>query len=192
MKNLFITLSLTLIMAVSGFAGEKVLGLNAGISNSAFEDQTEAASTLSFGASFGNKFAGLFEGGVEFNMLASPYELVNKTDHYKETLSITQTMVGVYAKVNIPLVIVNPYIKGGLGYYMGSMEYKLEEWGDTDKTEKDFKGALGYNVGAGVETFLGIYGEVMFHIVERELDVEDAVSAAFNNVAVNVGYRFEF
>ena len=192
MKSLSVVLSLVLMLSFSAMAGEKILGVKAGLANTAFEDQEEAAGSLAIGATLGMKVAPIIETGLEFNMLTSPWEFEEKIDVSTYTMRVSQTMIGVYAKVDLPLAILNPYVRAGLGYYMGKMEMEAQEFGETQSGEENFKGAIGYNLGAGVNTFLGIYAEVIYHIVERELDVDGVEAFGANNVHINVGYQFVF
>ena len=192
MKSFVLILSLVLMLSVSGFAGEKFLGVKAGLASTSFEEQTEAASSLAIGVTLGTKVAPIIETGLEFSMLTSPWEFEETEFDYKMTARFTQTMVGVYAKVDLPLAVINPYVRAGLGYYMGKMEVEQSAFGTTESGSEDFKGAIGYNLGAGVTTFLGIYAEVVFHIVSRELDVDGAEAFGANNVHINAGYQFVF
>lgn len=191
MRRLLITISIVAAMATSGFSSS-ALGLKVGYLATAFEDQDEAAQSLGFGVSYSAKKLELFDAGLEFNMLASPWEFTDKSEFYTQKYTFTQTMIGLFVKVDIPLVVLTPYVRAGLGYYMGKVEAEISEGGQTMSAENDMKGALGYNLGAGVETFLGIYAEVIFHIVEREIDVKDTEPFGANNVAANIGYRIEF
>jgi hypothetical protein len=97
-------------------------------------------------------------------------------------------MIGAYLKVDIPLVIIEPYVKGGIGYYMGKMTVNA---GDLSE-DYDFKGAMGYSVGAGVDIFLGLYGEVVYHMVEHEFKDIEGDPFKYNNFALNVGWKFSF
>jgi hypothetical protein len=187
MKIFSLTLILVLFAAFSVNAGDMVFGLNAGSAVTSFEGQTDAATSISFGAHVGNKVLPILETGLEFNMLASPWEFEADFLGQKMTQKVSQTLVGAYAKVAIPLVVVNPYVRAGIGYYMGNLEFSLNDYSE----KADFKGAIGYSVGAGADLLLGFYAEVMYHIVSRELDLEDAGDAAdFNNLMINVGYNF--
>jgi hypothetical protein len=58
----------------------------------------------------------------------------------------------------------------------------------------DLKGAVGFSVGAGVDIFLGLYGEVVYHMVNQEFDEDeyDIGSFKYNNFALNVGWQFNF
>ena len=183
----FIVVAL-LLFSVSSFAGDTVLGLNVGTAITSFEGQTESASSFSFGAHLGKEVLPILETGLEFNMLASPWEFKGTSIAGETTVKISQTIIGAYAKVNIPLVVVNPYARAGIGYYMGNIEATAA--GQTGK--QDFKGAVGFNLGAGVNTFMGIYAELVYHIVSRTLDVEGAEAVGYNNIMINAGYNFSF
>ena len=70
-----------------------------------------------------------------------------------------------------------------MGYYTGKLS------GDGD--DVNMKGSMGFNIGAGVDLLMGLYGEVVYNIVSMEPDVEGGVSKKFNSVQVMVGYSFD-
>ena len=184
------TLLFALLLMVSGsLSAQKALRLYGSYAATDFEEQVEPAQAFGFGASFGSQFAALFEAGLEFNMLAQPWKFESTMDNYTLSTEYTNMMIGAYLKVDIPLVIIEPYVKGGIGYYMGKVTVNARDLSE----DYDFKGAMGYSVGAGVDIFLGLYGEVVYHMVEQEFkDVEDADPFKYNNFALNVGWKFSF
>lgn len=173
-----------MIFLIAGLSqAQVVLGVQAGYNNSAFEDQESAASTFSGGVILGTDIAPIVDLGLEYNMLFSSFEF----DQAGTTAKISQNLIGVWARwYFIPLPTLSPYIRGGVGYYSGKVELSGNQTG-----EADFKSAVGFNVGAGVDMPMGLYGEFVYHIVSRELDVSGATSMGYNNWAINVGYSFD-
>jgi opacity protein-like surface antigen len=174
-----------MIFLVAGLSqAQVILGVQAGYNSSAFEDQESAASTFSGGVILGTDIAPIVDLGLEYNTLFSSFEF-DQADGLKAKIS--QHLIGVWARwYFIPLPTLSPYIRGGVGYYTGKLEVS-----GTQSGEADFKSTVGFNVGAGVDLPMGLYGEFIYHIVSRELDVAGATSSGFNNWAINVGYSFD-
>ncbi len=183
MKKVTFTIFIVLLLSVAGFS--QSLAIFGGYLNSAFEDQEEAAGAIELGGAFVLDALPVLEAGVEFSTLISPFEFEMEVLGVKTTSKFKQTMFGVFGKYNISLPALTPYIRGGVGYYTGSIE--VEAAGETG--EQDFKSAIGFNIGGGVQTFAGLYGEFIYHIVSKELDVENAPSAMGSNYwGLRVGY----
>ncbi len=160
-----------------------ILGVQAGYASSAFEDQESAASTFSGGAILGTDIMPMIDVGLEYNLLFSPFEF----DQQGTTAKITQNVLGLWARwYFIPLPAASPYIRGGVGYYSGKLELSGGSTG-----EADFKSAVGFNIGAGVDLPMGLYGEFVYHIVSRELDLPGQESGGANNWAISLGYSFD-
>jgi hypothetical protein len=186
--------SILIIFAIASVShAQFFLGVQAGLAGSAFEDDvTEALSDKSatgipVGVAFGIDALPLIDVGVEYNMLVSPFKFEQEVLGETATISISQNMVGAFARVYLPMVIIDPYVRGGVAYYMGSYEFELAGETATD----DFKGSVGFNAGVGVSALFGLYGEFVFHIVSRELDVENPTSLGYNSWALTVGYTFD-
>lgn len=183
MNRIIYTLLIVFVFAFMGSA--QSIGVYGGYLSSAFEDQDEAASAIELGASFVLDALPILEAGVEFNTLVSPFEFETDVLGTTYTTKFKQTMFGVFAKYNISLPALTPYVRGGVGYYSGTIEAE----GGGQSGETDFKNALGFNIGAGVDTFTGLYGEFIYHIVSKELDVDNAPDAAGANYwGIRVGY----
>jgi len=175
---------LVFVFAAGSFA-QNAISVHSGILVSAFEDQDESATAIPIGANFGMMVGENLEAGAEFGLLVSPFEFESEGLGTTVTSKISQTIIGVFGRYHFPMNGIMPYAKAGLGYYMGTFEAES----DFGSGEEDFKGAIGFNIGAGVNTEMGIYGEFVFHIVSRELDMDGAESFGANNWGVNVGYR---
>ena len=194
----FIKMSMVVFFMIV-FAGmanaQLVFGVQGGIGGSAFKDQESAASSVPVGVYVGTNALPLFDAGIEFNMLLVPFKF-EETDPFlgqKVKLEFTQTYYGVFVKWYVlPIPVVEPYVKAGAGYYSGKL--KVEVAGESG--EEDFKNTLGFNIGAGVKTMTGLYGEFVYHILSRELDVknpdpDEVKKAVYNNWMLMIGYQFE-
>ena len=179
------TLIILCIILFSSIGAAQSIGVFGGITGSSFEDQAEAATGIEAGASFVFDALPIVEAGVEFSTFVSPFESSTEALGIKTTMTTNQTMYGVFGKFTFGLPALTPYARVGVGYYTGSVEVKTEP-GVTTTT--DFKNTLGFNVGAGVDTFIGLYGEFLYHIVSRELDADNAASVGANYWGLRVGY----
>jgi opacity protein-like surface antigen len=188
--GLFKVTMLVLFMIVfTGMANAQLMfGVQGGIGGSAFEDQDKGATGVPIGVYAGTNALPLFDIGVEYNMLLTPYKFDGEYLGQKITSEFTQTYFGAFVKWYVlPLPVVKPYIKAGAAYYTGKV--KVEGGGESE--EIDFKNTLGFNIGAGVKTMIGIYGEFVYHILSRELDTENPEKAGYNNWMIMAGYQFE-
>jgi hypothetical protein len=181
-------------MLAASLSAQKVLRLHGTYAITDFEEEitTEPAKTFGFGASIGGKFASLFEVGVEFNMLAKPWEY-DITDDYFGSLNAeyTNMMAGAYFQVDIPLVIIEPYARAGAGYYMGKMTLDYMD----ASNDYDFAGVFGYNLGAGIDLFGFLYAEVVYHFVDQKFKDEELMgddTFRYNHIAANAGVKFTF
>jgi len=184
MKQLIFTVFVILLLASIGSA--QSIGVFGGLTGSSFEDQTEAATGIEAGASFVIDALPIIEAGVEFSTFVSPFETSVEAFGIKTTTTTNQTMFGVFGKFTFGLPALTPYARAGVGYYTGSVETKTP----AGTVTTDFKNTLGFNVGAGVDTFIGLYGEFLYHIVSREADAQNAQSFGANYWALRVGYYF--
>ena len=179
-----VSLFLVMLFVIASLGQAQVIfGIQAGYTSSAFEDQESAASTFSGGAIIGTDIMPMIDVGLEYNLLLSPFEF----EAAGTTAKISQNLLGLWARwYFIPLPAASPYLRGGVGFYSGKTEFSGNITGDVD-----FKSAVGFNIGAGVDLPMGLYGEFVYHIVSRELDVEGAESGGANNWAISVGYSFD-
>lgn len=178
MKYIKTALFFVMLFSISAFAQKMSAGAQAGYAMTAFEDQDETGKGIPVGGFFGYMIDENIQVGADFNMLASGFS----TDD--SDIDVTQTIIGGFAKYMMPMEGFSPYGKLGVGYYMGEIK--------EDAFSLDFKGAIGFNVGAGVASDMGIYGEFVFHIVSRELDIEGAKSSGANNWGIHIGYKLDF
>jgi len=192
MKKFFLVLGVIFFFAGTQLAVSQVIGVQGGLHVSDYEDQDTPSNGVGLGVSVGFKPIPLIETGVEFQMLLTPFTDEVEAFGAKYTSEITQNLLGAYVRVKLPLVIINPYAKVGAGMYMGKWKQTIEIGGDKDTDEVDFKSAFGFNAAVGMEFLLGIYAEAAYHMVDRTLDVEGAEAFGANNIAVNVGWRFDF
>jgi len=162
------------------------IGLHSGILVSAFEDQDESYTAIPVGVYFGTAVSDNVEIGAEASIAVKPFE----EEVGGITTSISQTIIGLYTRFYFPAASFTPYIRAGAGYYLGSAKF---EGGGGLNAEIDFKGALGFNVGAGFGTSSGLYAEFIYHIVERELEKNDffiSEPGGASNWGAYVGFAF--
>lgn len=174
-----------LIFASGAFAqSNKSIGIHAGILFSAFEDQDETLNAVPVGGYFGMEVSDNMEVGVEANLTVVNFEEDLGND---VTFGITQTIIGAYLRYFFYSESMTPYVRAGAGYYLGEAELS----GGGASGSVDFKGAVGFNVGAGIGTESGLYAEFLYHIVSRELDASPSGgSFSANNFGAHVGYAF--
>lgn len=178
------------------------IGVFSGFGQSAFEDQ-DAAGYIPVGLQGLYQVApGLFV-GAEINISAVKFAWEFEADADGQTVkvgdqTVSQNVFGALAKYEFGQSSIKPLLRAGFGMYMGSgtqdPEPGHELW--LDEYDESFKRALGFNVGGGATGCLGgtMYwlGEFVYHIVSRELDVEDAESGGTNNWAVQAGIGVGF
>lgn len=197
----YIKLILVLVVLFA-FAGLSQAQLSVAVHGSynitSFEKQESAASGLGIGANLDFTALPILDVGAEFDYLVSPFKFEQSVTVLGSTVNSTnefsQMLVGVYGKVYMPMLVIDPYARVGVGYYTGKIKAKGESNGQTlyDEEEK-FKSKIGFNVGVGVSFLMGLYGEVVYHMVSREIDnpeVLNSGSFGYNYWAINVGYAF--
>ncbi len=140
---------------------------------------------------------GLFKLGVEVNYSAVPFTYsIEYLGVEAAELTISQLAFGAFLKYRFSMLkVIVPYVRGGGEYVTGKakFEWKGQYAGMEENFEEDYKGAFGFNLGGGVEFNLGvvgIYGEFLYHFVERELDVDAAEKDSYNNYAFHLGLFF--
>jgi hypothetical protein len=166
------------------------VGVQGGVGFSSFEDQDKGASAIPLGITAGTDLLPIIDVGAEANFLVSPYTF-EEVDPFSGTTSeakFSQNFYGAYIRwYVIPLPAITPYLRGGVAYYTG-------KW--SNGSDVDMKGSIGFNIGAGVDFLFGLYGEVVYHIVSLEPDVENlpaelSGSKGYNSVQVTIGYSFD-
>ena len=172
------------ILSIAGLAqAQFYVGVQGGMGFSSFDSdiQVESATAIPLAVTVGTDLLPIIDVGAEANFLVSPYKF--NVDGGGE-VKFNQNYYGAYLRWYVlPLPAITPYVKGGVGYYTGKLS------GDGD--DVNMKGSMGFNIGAGVDLLMGLYGEVVYNIVSMEPDVEGGVSKKFNSVQVMVGYSFD-
>ena len=191
------TLSILGILLISTFGMAQSIGVFGGVTGSSFEDNpvfesgVEASSGFEVGAAFVFDALPIIEAGVEYTTSVSPFEIKTAYQGTEFTQKNSQSMFGAFVKFNLSVPVVTPYLRAGAGYYSGSSETNLPDaLKDVAGLDTDYKSTLGFNIGAGVETFIGLNAEFVYHLVSKELDVEDAKSLSANYWGLRVGYYF--
>ena len=181
------------IFLIAGLSQAQVyIGVQGGMGFSSFEDQDKGATAIPLGVTIGTDLLPIINIGAEANFLVSPYKFDNVDPLSLTTTEseFTQNFYGVYVRWYVlPLPAITPYLRGGAAYYSG-------KWKSDGDDDTNVKGTMGFNIGAGVDFLMGLYGEVVYHIVSHELDMENlpselSGSKGYNSVQVTVGYSFD-
>lgn len=190
------TLCIFLVFAATNLFSQANLsiGINSGVLFSKFEKNILEISieknkiAIPVGGYFGMQVSENMEVGVEFSTLGLPFR--RKVNEFDEnvTISLKQTMFGGYTRIFFPSESVVPYIRAGAGYYTGS----LEGSGGGNSFETNFKGGVGFNLGAGIGTASGLYLEFIYHIVTHKFDSNDFADTEFgyNSLGGQIGWSF--
>lgn len=204
MKRMGLLLLAALSVCSMSFAqGNTSLAVTSGYTMSAFEDQEDAAGTLPLGVQLGYMASPNLQVGAEVNYLLSG--LTWKGEYAGFTLEQTfeQTIVSAYAKYFLGQGNVKPFVKGGVGYFMGNAKwvYKYDNEEDTDDMKID--PAIGFIVGAGVTLTPNIFVEFNYNLVSRKYAEDDAADMdpyasanessdkfGMNTWSILVGYKF--
>jgi Outer membrane protein beta-barrel domain len=164
------------------------IGIHSGVLFSAFEDQDKTLTAIPAGGYFGVEVNENMEIGAEVNLTVKNFE--DSQDGI--TASMSQTIIGAYLRYYFPAETVVPYIRAGVGYYLGAVEFSGENYPDFLTNNFDYKGAVGFNIGAGIGTESGLYAEFIYHIVDQEIDTDlfETDAAGANNFGAHIGYSF--
>ncbi len=189
LSRLFIIL-LVITLTAGLSQAQFYIGVQGGLGFSSFEDQDEGATAIPLAVTAGTDLLPILDLGVEANFLVSPYKFnsLDPTDMSTTEIKINQNFYGAYVRWHVlPLPAISPYLRGGVAFYDGKWSV-----GDNDL---DLKGSVGFNVGAGVDFLFGLTGEVVYHIVSHELDMENlpselSGSMGYNTIQVVLGYNF--
>jgi len=189
-SKLFAVLAI-IVLATSLSQAQVYLGVQGGVGFSSFEDQDKGASAIPLGITVGTDLMPIIDIGAEANFLASPYkfEEFDPTANATYESEFSQNYYGAYVRWYVlPLPAITPYLKGGVAYYSGKWK--------SPGNDINMKGTIGFNIGAGVDFLMGLYGEVVYHIVSLEPDMENlpeeySGSKGYNSVQVTVGYSFD-
>ncbi len=167
-----------LVTAIAGMA-QISIGVQAGYSVPDFEEHTAKSGGIPLGITVGTTIIPMLEVGAEVNMLVTPF--VFDVEYGTDDFEVNQTIFGVYGKYFIPLQVVDPYARLGIGYYTGG-------WKE-GSYDGNYDGAIGFSLGIGANTMFGVYGEFVYHTVSRKGDWAGAKSAGANNWGIHVGYK---
>jgi hypothetical protein len=174
-----IALCVVVLFAAAGFAQQNTtVSLFTGYTMSAFEFQGSAAGTIPLAASIGIKAAPALEIGGEFLYPIEGYQFETDVDGTKVTTTFNQMMAGAYGKYFLGEGATKPFLKAGVGYYFGNA--KVE--GNGRSVDVDMKGAIGFNVGGGIQMDSGLSLGFTYNIVTRE-------EAGMNSWAAMIGYQ---
>ena len=182
-----IVIVLAAIFLMVGLSQAQIyLGVQGGLGFSSFEDQDQGATGIPLGATIGTDLLPIIDVGAEAMFLVSPYTFDAEEGSDLE-VKFHQTFYGAYVRWYVlPLPAITPYVKGGVAYYTGKWK--------SDEGDIDLKGTVGFNIGAGVDFLMGLYGEVVYHIVSHEIDMEGlpsefSGSMGYNSIQVTIGYN---
>lgn len=117
---------------------------------------------------------------------------------------INQMIIGALVKIKFGQNSLKPFVRVGGGAYTGGADVEYTEkikqlfeqqYNQTLEDEEiDTKTAFGFNIGAGADLKIGsssvLFAEFVYHMVSREVDVEDSESFGANNWAAHVGIQF--
>ncbi|HID39741.1 MAG TPA: hypothetical protein EYP36_09550 [Calditrichaeota bacterium] len=189
MKRLAFILSFLFIFLTANTTMATGLGIQAGMATSAFENQTSSANTFVGGAHFVFDLLPLIDLGAEYTLTISPFSFQSDYAGQTYTSDISQSYFGAFARIflPLPLIVIDPYLKAGVGYYSG----KIKTSGAGESQTFDLKSTLGYSVGIGLKSVIGLYGEFIYNFAKQELDgIPDPDTLAYNNWMIMVGYSF--
>jgi len=174
-----LVLGMVLVLATAVSAQNNLtLSLHAGYSMTAFEDQGSAAGTIPLGVSVGFKATPELAVGGEFIYPLGGYKFESTEFDVKVTSTFNQMMAGAFGKYSLGSGSAKPFLKAGVGYYMG--DAKIEAKGFPTETGK-IKAAVGFNVGGGIQLESGMSIGFSYNIVKRE-------DMGMNTWGVLVGY----
>jgi len=136
-------LVLLVLFAFAGFAQAQLsVAVHGSYNISSFDNQESSASGLGLGANLDFTALPILDVGVEFDYMVSPFEFEGTILGRTVTEKYSQTLIGVCGKLYFPMVVVDPYARVGVGYYMGN--YKLEADGES-LIDESFKSKIGFN-----------------------------------------------
>jgi opacity protein-like surface antigen len=190
------------IMASATFAqGNTSLAITTGYTMSAFKDQEDAAGTLPIGLQLGYLASPNVQIGLEVSNALAGFTWQLKDEGINIESTFNQTIIDVYGKLFLGSSNVKPYIKGGVGYFLGDNETKVEILGQkaTEKVKMDPN--IGFTVGGGVTLTKKLFLEFNYNIVSRKAADsaslgDELVGASNEKVGMNtwsvlVGYTFK-
>lgn len=190
MKNVVLILVISALFVLPCIAKENVsVSAYTGYTMTAYENQDESAGTLPIGASIGYMVSSNFEIGANLTFALGGFSFIEEVAGATHTITVTHLVAGVNGKYYLPLQGIKPYLKAGAGYFSGHANYEVETTGgSTTDTIYGIDGNIGFTVGAGIITKIGIFVGFDYNIVSRKWEGSDD-SAGMDTWAVLFGYQ---
>ena len=202
-----VALMLAIFVGVGMAQTNNTFSIYTGYTMSAFEDQEEAAGTFPLGIQFGFNVAPNVEVGLEaFNAIGG-YKFEEDFFSVETETAFNSTIISGYGKYYISQASLSPFIKAGVGYFLGDASVKISYMDEEQKEDMKIDPAIGFILGAGVDFNKNFFAEFNYNIVSRksgedsdEGDFELKKSAAkdesedswgMNTWTIKVGYRFQ-
>jgi hypothetical protein len=129
--------------------------------------------------------------GVEFNYSVLPFAFDDREGLNQATEKVSQLVLGSFTRYTLTESVISPYLKGGVGIYLGQWVIDYRDDAGFVDAEYDLKPSLGFSAGAGIiadwagDRFLFL--EFLYHLVSRELDISGAKRYKAGNLAVQFG-----
>jgi opacity protein-like surface antigen len=180
--------------------GNTTLAITTGYTMSAYEDQEDAAGTLPIGLQLGYMASPNLQVGLEVNNALAGFTWQLKDEGINIESTFNQTIIGAYGKFFLGSSNVKPYVKGGVGYFLGDNETKLEILDESTTEKVKIDPAIGFMVGGGVTLTKKLFLEFNYNIVSRKLADSSAdeefgdtsnEKMGMNTWSVLVGYTFK-
>ena len=218
MKRILFVLIL-LLTTISIYA-QASIALFAGYGQSQFGDNLfeegidyDQAGYLPIGLQAGYNFGVLPIGsifiGAEINHAIMPFTFeyrddVGNGEQRLLDVKINQTVIGGLLKIKFDAGSVTPFVRVGGGMYTGGSEIEYsnllkslaeQQTGERlEDDETDLKSTFGLNFGGGLDFKVGssnaVLLEFVYHMVEREADVENSETFGADNWAALIGFQF--
>jgi hypothetical protein len=129
--------------------------------------------------------------GMEISYSILPFAFDDRQGLDQATEKVSQLLIGSFARYIPAESLVSPYLRGGMGLYLGQWVIDYREDAGIGDSEYDLKPAFGLNLGVGIigdwagDRFLFL--ELLYHIVNRQLDIGGARRYNAGNLAVQLG-----
>lgn len=199
-RNGILFLVMFVMAGVSFSQGNTSLAITTGYTMSAYEDQEDAAGTLPIGLQLGYTASPNLQIGLEVNNALAGFTWQLKDESINIESTFNQTIIGAYGKYFLGSGNVKPFVKGGVGYFLGDNETKVEILDESSTQKVKIDPAVGFTVGGGVSLTKKLFLEFNYNIVSRkavessdddELIDVSSEKAGMNTWSVLVGYTFK-
>ena len=188
MKTKLLILPIVLLFTVAGLAQSNVaLSLHTGYTMSAFSEFEEKGlvdDAPLIGFNVGYELLKGLELGGGFNYVIGGFKFEMEDDEGSFTLKWEYILIGLYGKYSLNSGSFNPFVKVGVGYFLGDNIIELE--GVENSFEVD--NGIGFIFGGGIQHSSGIFAEFNYNIVTRNYFNEDF---DMNTWAVFIGYHIK-